>query len=133
MIPGGTPMMPYELFRRLKPLYPAAIARLWIEYQTADVERKREIDELVTILAIKRLGMMIGDEKLVLDAPPAWLIGEGQFTIGHVSYPGIHPIPFVLDAMNSSVTFLCSGRRVPANRRCSSVSSCNCSRHVCHS
>jgi hypothetical protein len=94
MIPGGTPMMPYELFRRLKPLYPAAIARLWIEYQTADVERKREIDELVTILAIKRLGMMIGDEKLVLDAPPAWLIGEGQFTIGHVSYPGIPPYPF---------------------------------------
>jgi hypothetical protein len=94
MIPGGTPMMPYELFRRLKPLYPAAIARLWIEYQTADVERKREIDELVTILAIKRLGMMIGDEKLVLDAPPAWLIGDGEFTIGHVSYPGIPPYPF---------------------------------------
>ncbi len=94
MIPGGTPMMPYELFRRLKPLYPRAIARLWIEYQTADVERKREIDELVTILAIKRLGMMIGDEKLVLDAPPAWLIGEGEFTIGNVSYPGIPPYPF---------------------------------------
>jgi hypothetical protein len=93
MIPGGTPM-PYELFRRLKPLYPAAIARLWIEYQTADGERKREIDELVTILAIKRLGMMIGDEKLVLDAPPTWLIGEGEFTIGHVSYPGIPPYPF---------------------------------------
>jgi hypothetical protein len=84
----------HELFRRLKPLYPAKIARLWIEYQTADVERKREIDELVTILAIKRLGMMIGDEKLVLDAPPAWLIGEGEFTIGNVTYPGIPPYPF---------------------------------------
>lgn len=83
-----------ELFRRLKPLYPAAIARLWIEYQTADVERKREIDELVTILAIKRLGMMIGDEKLVLDAPPAWLIGDGEFTIGSVSYPGLPPYAF---------------------------------------
>lgn len=93
MISAGTPM-PYELFRRLKPLYPRAIARLWIEYQTADVERKREIDELLTILAIKRLGMMIGDEKLVLDAPPAWLIGEGEFTIGNVSYPGIPPYPF---------------------------------------
>src|SRR5947199_10681866 len=87
-------MMPYELFRRLKPLYTGAIARLWVEYQTADVERKREIDELVTILAIKRLGMMIGDEKLVLDAPPASLIGDGEFTIGHVSYPGIPPYPF---------------------------------------
>jgi hypothetical protein len=94
VIPGGTPMMPYELFRRLKPLYPGAIARLWVEYQTADVERKREIDELVTILAIKRLGMMIGDEKLVLDAPPASLIGDGEFTIGHVSYPGIPPYAF---------------------------------------
>jgi len=87
-------MMIQELFRRLKPLYPGTIARLWIEYQTADVERKREIDELVTILAIKRLGMMIGDEKLVLDAPPPWLIGEGEFTIGLVSYPGIPPYPF---------------------------------------
>lgn len=94
MIPGGTPMLPYELFRRLKPLYPTTIARLWIEYQTADGERKREIDELITILAIKRLGMMIGDEKLVLDAPPPWLIGDGEFTIGHVSYPGIPPYPF---------------------------------------
>jgi len=94
MIPGGTPMVPYELFRRLKPLYPAAIARLWIEYQTATPEAKRDIDELLTILAIKRLGMMIGDEQLVLDAPPPALIGRGDFTIGHVTYPGIPPYPF---------------------------------------
>jgi len=36
----------------------------------------------------------VGDEKLVLDAPPAALIGDGEFTIGMVSYPSIPPYPF---------------------------------------
>ena len=86
--------MIHDLFRRLKPLYPAQIARLWIEYQTADPARQREIEELLTILAIKRQGMMIGDERLVLDAPPPGLIGQGEFTIGNVEYPGLPPYPF---------------------------------------
>jgi len=66
-----------DLFRRLKPLYGKLIDALWIEYQTCDPERKREIDELIMLLAIKRLGIAVGDEKLVLDAPPATLIGLG--------------------------------------------------------
>ncbi len=86
-------MLP-DLFRRLKPLYGKLIDVLWIEYQTADVERKREIDEYITLLAVKDLGIAVGDEKLVLDAPPAGLIGAGEFTIGMVSYPGIPPYPF---------------------------------------
>jgi hypothetical protein len=83
-----------DLFRKLKPLYGKLIDVLWIEYQTADVERKREIEELLMLLAVKHLGVSIGDEKLVLDAPPAGLIGDGEFTIGMVSYPGINPYPF---------------------------------------
>ena len=86
-------MLP-DLFRRLKPLYGKLIDLLWIEYQTADGDRKREIDEYVMLLAIKRLGIAVGDEKLVLDAPPPALIGEGEFTIGMVSYPSIPPYPF---------------------------------------
>lgn len=86
-------MLP-DLFRRLKPLYGKLIDALWIEYQTADVERKREIDELLMLLAVKHLGIAVGDEKLVLDAPPAALIGDGEFTIGLVSYPGITPYSF---------------------------------------
>lgn len=86
-------MLP-DLFRRLKPLYGKLIDVLWIEYQTADVERKREIDEYVMLLGVKDLGIAVGDEKLVLDAPPAALIGAGEFTIGMVSYPGIPPYPF---------------------------------------
>lgn len=86
-------MLP-DVFRRLKPLYGKLIDVLWIEYQTCDVERKREIDELLMLLAVKHLGISIGDEKLVLDAPPAALIGEGEFTIGMVSYPSISPYPF---------------------------------------
>jgi hypothetical protein len=83
-----------DLFRKLKPLYGKLIDILWIEYQTADVERKREIEELLMLLAVKHLGISIGEEKLVLDAPPAGLIGDGEFTIGMVSYPGITPYPF---------------------------------------
>lgn len=86
-------MLP-DLFRKLKPLYGTAIDLLWIEYQTADVERKREIEEYLTLLGVKKLGLAIGDEKLVLDAPPAALIGDGEFTIGHVSYPSIPPYAF---------------------------------------
>jgi hypothetical protein len=85
-----------DLFRRLKPLYGKLIDALWIEYQTCDLDRKREIDELIMLLAIKRLGIAVGDEKLVLDAPPAALIGMGEFTIGYVSYPSIPPYPFRL-------------------------------------
>jgi hypothetical protein len=83
-----------DLFRKLKPLYGKLIDLLWIEYQTADVDRKREIEEYITLLAVKHLGIAVGDEKLVLDAPPAGLIGEGEFTIGNVSYPSITPYPF---------------------------------------
>jgi len=83
-----------DLFRKLKPLYGKKIDLLWLEHQTADVERKREIEALLTILAAKRLGMAVGEEKLVLDAPPPALIGEGEFTIGNVSYPGLAPYPF---------------------------------------
>ncbi|HEX6641370.1 MAG TPA: DUF87 domain-containing protein [Thermoanaerobaculia bacterium] len=86
-------MLP-DLFRRLKPLYGKKIDALWLEYQLADVERKREIEGILTLLANKRLGMTVGDEKLVLDAPLAALIGSGEFTIGDVSYPGIAPYPF---------------------------------------
>src|SRR5207244_11955223 len=46
------------------------------------------------LLGVKHLGLAIGDEKLVLDAPPAALIGDGEFTIGMVSYPSIPPYPF---------------------------------------
>jgi hypothetical protein len=83
-----------ELFRRLKPLYGLQIDRLWIEYQLADAHRKHEIEELLTILAIKRLGSMIGEPRLVLDAPPPGLIAQGEFTIGNVTYPGLPPYPF---------------------------------------
>lgn len=86
-------MMP-DLFRRLKPLYGSRIDALWLEHQTCDQERRREIETLLTILAVRRLGMAPGEEQLVLDAPPAQLIGQGEFTIGSVSYPGLASYPF---------------------------------------
>src|SRR5205085_10703056 len=46
------------------------------------------------LLGVKHLGLAVGDEQLVLDAPPAAIIGDGEFTIGMVSYPSIPPYPF---------------------------------------
>jgi hypothetical protein len=86
-------MLP-DLWRRLKPLYGKKIDLLWLEHETAPPERKQEIEAFVTLLAAKRLGLAIGEEKLVLDAPPPLLIGDGEFTVGMVSYPGIEPYPF---------------------------------------
>lgn len=82
-----------ELFRKLKPLYGRRIDLLWLEYQTSDVERKHEIDALLTLVAARRFGSSIGDERLILEAPPPALVCEGEFTIGLVSYPGIPPYP----------------------------------------
>ena len=51
-----------DLFRRLTPLYGRKNYVLWYEYQTARVERKREIESLLTLLAAKRLGLAVGEE-----------------------------------------------------------------------
>jgi hypothetical protein len=85
-----------DLFRRLKPLYGERINQLWFEFQLCDPERKQEISNLLTVLAIKRLGIGIGEERIVLDPPPAELIGRGAYTIGTVSYPGIAGYEFRL-------------------------------------
>jgi hypothetical protein len=89
MIPDRYADRSPDLFRRLKPLYGKKIDALWLEYQTADVERKHEIDVLLTLLAVKRLGMAVGDERIVLEPPPPGLIGRGEYTLGSVSYPGL--------------------------------------------
>ena len=89
MIPDRYADRSPDLFRRLKPLYGKKIDALWLEYQTADVERKHEIDVLLTLLAVKHLGMAVGDERLVLEPPPSELIGRGEYTLGSVSYPGL--------------------------------------------
>jgi Helicase HerA, central domain len=82
-----------DVVRKLRPLYGRRIDLLWLEYQTADVARKQEIETLITLLAAKQFGIGT-EERLVLDAPPADVIGDGEFTIGNVSYPGLAPYPF---------------------------------------
>jgi hypothetical protein len=86
-------MLP-DTFRRLKPLFGKRIDALWIEYQLADPERKREIDELLTILAVQRLGIAVGDERIVLEPPTPTISKDGDYEIGMVAYPGMLPFPF---------------------------------------
>jgi hypothetical protein len=83
-----------DLFKRLKPIYGRAIDLLWIEHETADLPRKLEIEQYLTLLAVKRQGVSLGDERLILDPPPASLIGDGEYELGMVQYPGVTPYAF---------------------------------------
>lgn len=85
-----------DLFRRLKPVFGKKIDKLWIAYNVGDKDRKAEIEELLMILAVRKLGLALGDERIVLEPPPADIIGVGEYTIGHVEYPGLAPYPFRL-------------------------------------
>jgi hypothetical protein len=69
------------------------IDALWVEYQTADVERKRAIEGLLSLVAAKRFGIPSGEETLVLDPPPRDLIGDGDYALGNVLYPGLAAYP----------------------------------------
>lgn len=82
-----------DVVRKLRPLYGKKIDLLWLEYQTADAERKQEIERLLTFVAAKRFGIGV-EERLILDAPPPDLIGAGDFLIGNVIYPSAAPYPF---------------------------------------
>jgi len=82
-----------DLFRRLRPVFGVKIDALWVEYQTASVERKRAIDGLLSLVAAKRFGIPSGEETLVLDPPPRDVIGDGEYAVGNVLYPGIAAYP----------------------------------------
>jgi hypothetical protein len=83
-----------ELLKRLRPLYGNIIDRLWLEYQLADDTRRRELDAITNVLAYKQLGIGIGEERLLLEPPHPDLIGDGEYTIGNVIYPGVPAYPF---------------------------------------
>ncbi|GEM_PF-789316 len=86
-------MLP-DLFARLSPLFGKLIDLLWIEYQTADVVRKKEIEELLTLLTVKFIGVTVGEERVLLKPPPAEVIGQGEYFLGRVIYPGLRAHPF---------------------------------------
>lgn len=83
-----------ELLKRLKPLYGKLADALWLEYQLADPVRQRELDALVSLLAYRRLGIGLGDERILLEPPRQNIIGNGEYTIGNVIYPGLPAYPF---------------------------------------
>jgi hypothetical protein len=85
-----------DLFRRLKPLYGKRIDELWIAYQLGTPMEKQSIEEVLTILAVQRLGIAIGDEKIVLEPPPREVIGAGEYQMGMIEYPGLLPYAFTL-------------------------------------
>jgi len=85
-----------DLFKRLKPLYGRRIDELWIAYQLGSPADKQSIEEVLTILAVKRLGIAIGDEKIVLEPPPRETMNAGEYQVGMIEYPGLAPYAFTL-------------------------------------
>ena len=88
-------MLP-ELFKRVKPLFGKLVDLLWIEYQTADPKRKTEIEELLTLLTVKYIGVTVGEQRVLLEPPPKYLIGRGDYYVGNVIYPSIKAYPFMI-------------------------------------
>jgi len=88
-------MLP-ELFKRVKPLFGKLIDLLWIEYQTADPKRKTEIEELLTLLTVKYIGVTVGEQRVLLEPPPKYLVGRGDYYVGNVIYPSIKAYPFMI-------------------------------------
>lgn len=86
-------MLP-ELFKRVKPLFGKLIDVLWIEYQTADPKRKSEIEELLTLLTVKYIGVTVGEQRVLLEPPAPLVIGQGDYYVGNVIYPSIKAFPF---------------------------------------
>jgi len=82
-----------DLFKRLRPLYGITVDKLWIEYQVAAVDRKREIEEALLRVAVKHLGIGLGDERIILEPPSASAVSDGEYKLGDVSYPGLDPYP----------------------------------------
>src|SRR5262249_13074360 len=85
-----------DLFRRMKPLVGKRIDDLWVAYQLGKPDDKQAIEEVLTILAVKRLGIAIGDEKIVLEPPRPEVISGGEYTIGTITYPGLPAYPFTI-------------------------------------
>jgi DNA-binding MarR family transcriptional regulator len=75
-----------ELFRKLKPVFgEEKLNRLWVAYQTrTDQKSRNEIMAVLRVLADRYLNDNY-DRKILLDVPPAGLIG-GEYPLGKVTH-----------------------------------------------
>src|SRR6266700_1855676 len=66
---------------------------LWIAYQLGDQDERREIDAILTILAVRQQGIAVGNDRIVLEPPPVEASNTGDILLGMVDYPGLVPYP----------------------------------------
>lgn len=74
-----------EEFRRLKPVLGAQADNLWSYYLTADEREKREILQMLPLLAKKVLRDTFNEDKIVLP-PPTREQSQGEYEIGEIEY-----------------------------------------------
>lgn len=83
-----------EEFRKLKPVFGKSIDKLWLNYLVEDSEGKKEIEDLLPILASQGLNENY-EEKLIL-VPPTRTQAQGEYFIGNVEYADKEIYPFGL-------------------------------------
>jgi hypothetical protein len=88
-------MKPEDYFRKLKPVMGIAIDRLWTSYLAEDEKGKKEIEELLPILAQKALNKDYNNGYNLL-VPPSKELASGEYIIGDVEYADKKFYPFGL-------------------------------------
>ena len=84
-----------EDFKKLKPVFGRSIDSLWIDYLLEEDEGKKEIKNLLPILADQGLNDTYEEEKIFL-VPPKKQDAYGEYPLGTVEYAEKKFYPFGL-------------------------------------
>ncbi len=82
-------------FKKLKPIFGKALDRLWMSYLLEEDEGKKEIENLLPILADQGLNCKYYEEGIFLN-PPRKEDAYGEYPLGTVEYAGKEFYPFGL-------------------------------------
>ena len=91
-------MLPQEIERlckSLKPVIGEQAEALWLSYLAEDEKGKRDLEQLLPLLAAQLLNKRLDDSKILL-SPPSREAAAGDFPIGQVLYNGKELYPLSL-------------------------------------
>ncbi len=84
-----------EICKKLKPMIGQQAECYWLAYLTEDREGKKEIADMLQIMAMQLLGPEFENNEIHLSVPPE-ITAKGEYSIGNVTYVGRALYPFGL-------------------------------------
>lgn len=99
-----------ELCRRLKPVLGARTDRLWSTYLADDQDGRRDIEQMLELLAAKHLSVNYEPDRSPFPPPPRAFACRGDLKIGEVAYGGRATYPFCLQSGRLKEHLLIAGR-----------------------